>query len=144
MADAAIRPGAVHLAPARRAPLGRSLLVRAQTESTNDDAWDALGRGLARMGVTVVADAQLRGPRPRGPRVDARAGAADSRSRWRCAWAATCGRPGLLPLVAGLALAEAVRQFGVAPRLKWPNDVLVDGRKIAGVLCELRRLARGR
>ena len=47
-----------------------------------------------------------------------------------------------MPLAAGLALAEALDPL-VADRagLKWPNDVLVDGRKVAGVLCERRRSA---
>ena len=36
-----------------------------------------------------------------------------------------------LPLVAGLAVAKAV-----GGRIKWPNDVFVDGQKVAGILCE--------
>jgi len=42
----------------------------------------------------------------------------------------------LLPLAAGLAVAEALEPVGVRARLKWPNDVEVDGKKIAGVLTE--------
>ena len=46
-----------------------------------------------------------------------------------------------LPLVAGLAVAMALRQFLIPHSsflisLKWPNDVLVGGKKIAGILCE--------
>jgi BirA family biotin operon repressor/biotin-[acetyl-CoA-carboxylase] ligase len=43
-----------------------------------------------------------------------------------------------LSLVAGGAVAEAVRAAGLEPTLKHPNDVLVGGRKLAGILAEAR------
>ena len=45
--------------------------------------------------------------------------------------------PQRLPLLAGLALALSVEQlYGETVRLKWPNDLLVGEKKLAGVLCE--------
>jgi BirA family transcriptional regulator, biotin operon repressor / biotin---[acetyl-CoA-carboxylase] ligase len=41
-----------------------------------------------------------------------------------------------LPLVVGIAIAEALAVFDVHVKLKWPNDVLHDGRKLAGILIE--------
>ena len=51
-----------------------------------------------------------------------------------------------LGFVAGVALAEALAPFlpvGLQPRLKWPNDVLVDGAKLAGILLEGTLLPNG-
>jgi len=42
-----------------------------------------------------------------------------------------------LALVAGLSVARAIESLGLAPALKWPNDVLLDGRKAVGILTEM-------
>jgi BirA family biotin operon repressor/biotin-[acetyl-CoA-carboxylase] ligase len=44
----------------------------------------------------------------------------------------------LAPLAVGCALADWLRGLGLDVRLKWPNDLRVDGAKIGGILCELR------
>jgi BirA family biotin operon repressor/biotin-[acetyl-CoA-carboxylase] ligase len=53
-------------------------------------------------------------------------------------------RPALAPaavpqlaLVVGLAVAETIESLGLRPLLKWPNDVLLDGRKAVGILTEM-------
>lgn len=42
-----------------------------------------------------------------------------------------------LPMAAALAVTDLLALHGVAARVKWPNDVLVEGRKIAGILQEV-------
>lgn len=52
-------------------------------------------------------------------------------------------RWGWVPLAVGLAVADAVHAFGVEATVKWPNDLLVGDRKLAGVLCEVVPTAVG-
>jgi BirA family biotin operon repressor/biotin-[acetyl-CoA-carboxylase] ligase len=35
-----------------------------------------------------------------------------------------------------VAVAETVAEFGVTPQIKWPNDILIDGKKVSGILIE--------
>ncbi|GAB2627940.1 biotin--[acetyl-CoA-carboxylase] ligase [Prescottella soli] len=49
---------------------------------------------------------------------------------------------GWLPLLSGIAVVDALRKVAeVDAELKWPNDVLIDGRKVAGILAEVASTA---
>ncbi len=109
---------------------------KSATESTNVDA-----RG-GRPGDVFVADFQTAG---RG-RLDHRWLAPPGVNLMFSAVLDVAGREpaevAMLPLAVGLAVAQALAALpawqAVPPRLsiKWPNDVLADGRKLAGILCE--------
>ncbi len=49
----------------------------------------------------------------------------------------------LLPFAVGLACCRCVRSYGVQAHLKWVNDVLVQGKKIAGILCTTVKRPQG-
>jgi len=49
------------------------------------------------------------------------------------------GRPTLIPLAAAAGVASAIRDcYGIDARIRWPNDVVVDGKKVTGILCVTR------
>ena len=112
--------------------LGAPRVHHRVTDSTNARARELAVQG-APHGTVVTAHEQTAG-----------------RGRQGRTWVAPPGRsllcsvivrdpPRLLPLAAGVAVAEVA---GPGAQLKWPNDVLLDGRKVAGILVE-GRLAEG-
>lgn len=128
------------LRDARGLALGKPFRHVAQTGSTNDDALAAARAGIAH-GATFVADEQSAGRGRRGRQWFAAPGesllfSVVLRAQLSLEHAA------LLALVAGLAvrgaIAAASDRLGRVPdvRVKWPNDVWVGERKVAGVLCE--------
>ena len=109
-----------------------------ETGSTNDDAL-AAGRASAPHGWAVAARAQTAGRGRRGHVWESPIGnlylSVVLRPR-----VAPPRLPGLAA-VCGLGVTDALREAGYAAevRLKWPNDLLVRGRKLAGILVEAAR-----
>jgi BirA family transcriptional regulator, biotin operon repressor / biotin---[acetyl-CoA-carboxylase] ligase len=127
MADA-LSPDMVE--PLLRGRLGRPYLYRDACESTQH----AFGPGFAE-GATAVCDEQTAGRGRLGRRWLAPKGAAILCSV--LLEPPPGSRPAQLSLVGGLAVACTVEEAtGAAAGIKWPNDVLLEGRKVAGVLAE--------
>ncbi|MCS6770849.1 MAG: biotin--[acetyl-CoA-carboxylase] ligase [Kiritimatiellae bacterium] len=118
----------------KRALPGFQILVRPCLRSTQDFAISLLRSGQLRAPAIIVASRQTAG---RGQRDN----------RWWSDRGSLCMTfvlsaigepPGQVPLRAGLGVAAALARWAptAALSLKWPNDVLANGRKIAGILCE--------
>lgn len=107
-----------------------------ETGSTNADLADRARAG-APSGSVLVSDFQSQG-RGRFARVwQAPPGASVAVSVLLHPSGAPASRWMWLPLVTGLAVAAGLRaQAGVAAEVKWPNDVLIGGRKVCGILSE--------
>jgi BirA family biotin operon repressor/biotin-[acetyl-CoA-carboxylase] ligase len=115
--------------------IGRELHWHEELGSTNDRAKELADEG-AEHGEVVVAEAQTAGRGRRG-----RVWVSPPR---RNLYFSVVLRPDLPParaseltIVASVALCDALRQAGVEAGIKWPNDLLASGRKIAGILTEL-------
>lgn len=115
-------------------PPGR-LFRLAETDSTNDDAREALLAGRARHGDAFVAEVQRAGRGRHGRTWVSRAGDLFC-SVVVCPSLAPERLPSLA-LAAAVAARATVAAFGCADaRLKWPNDLLVGERKLGGILVE--------
>jgi BirA family biotin operon repressor/biotin-[acetyl-CoA-carboxylase] ligase len=116
--------------------IGREIQVFEETTSTND-VMARLARGGVKEGVVVFAESQSKGRGRMGRRwiSPARKGL----------WFSVLLRPAIQPqaatqltIAAATALARAITlQAGIVPEIKWPNDLLIRGKKIAGILTEM-------
>ena len=121
--------------------IGRDVIVFPEVVSTNDVAFDS-ARQTDADGLVVLAESQRGG-----------------RGRLGRRWVSPPGKNVLmsvllidepqrlsneaLTIATGLAVAEGVEAFaGLGCQLKWPNDVLLEGAKLCGVLVEVRAVPR--
>jgi len=123
--------------------IGREIIYHETVTSTNDIAMELSARKKDPEGIVVIADTQTKG-----------------RGRFGREWISPPGvncyftvilRPSvpqndltLFTLMAAIAVVSAIREFtGLKAEIKWPNDILLNGKKTGGILTEARS-ARGR
>lgn len=116
--------------------IGREIQVFQETASTSD-VLERLARDGVPEGMVIFAETQTRGRGRLGRNWVSPAG--------KGLWFSVLLRPPLRPqaatrltVAAAVALVRAIRtELPLAPEIKWPNDIMIQGRKIAGVLTEL-------
>ncbi|NLZ54736.1 MAG: biotin--[acetyl-CoA-carboxylase] ligase [Thermoanaerobacteraceae bacterium] len=115
--------------------LGNRICYRSVTESTNDDAKKLAQEG-APSGTLVIAERQQGGRGRMGRAWNSPAGGL---------WLSIVLRPELSPvdapkltIMSAVAVAEAIIQAtGICAKIKWPNDILVNEKKVCGILTEI-------
>jgi BirA family biotin operon repressor/biotin-[acetyl-CoA-carboxylase] ligase len=113
--------------------IGKEIHYFETVDSTNDMA-KKMGV-KAEEGAVVIAEVQECGRGRKGDRWASPKGGI---------WLSLILKPGILPvhaprltLMAGVAVARTIRQFDADASIKWPNDVLIDGKKVCGILTEM-------
>jgi BirA family biotin operon repressor/biotin-[acetyl-CoA-carboxylase] ligase len=120
-----------------RATIGRQIIVLEQTSSTND-AILQVATANSNEGLVLFAEHQTAGRGQRGNRWESAAG--------KGLWFSILLRPkiqindsGQLTIWAIETISDVIRtEFSLEPGIKLPNDVRLSGRKVAGVLVEMR------
>ncbi|MFY9217381.1 MAG: biotin--[acetyl-CoA-carboxylase] ligase [Tepidanaerobacteraceae bacterium] len=115
--------------------LGSRIYYRSVTESTNNDAKRLAQEGVPD-GTLIVAERQQGGRGRMGRMWDSPEGGI---------WLSVILRPALAPaeapkltIMSAVAVAEAIIQLtGISANIKWPNDILIDGKKVCGILTEM-------
>ena len=114
--------------------LGQQIEYYTQLKSTNEESWELSNDG-AKSGTVVITDNQFEGKGRNGRN-----------------WLATPNKSlsfsiliekiipvklcGWIPIITALAIERALSHFQIQISLKWPNDILLNGKKMGGVLIE--------
>ena len=115
--------------------IGRNLEYYSRLASTNDEAWELIAENVPN-GSLIITDNQFKG-----------------RGRFGNKWISAPSM-GLtfslilydlknlhkLPLIIGVSVCEALKEFNFKLKLKWPNDIILNDKKIGGILCELKKI----
>ena len=114
--------------------LGKKIVYKYSIGSTNTLAKE-LASKCEKEGTVVIAEEQSHGKGRLDRKWVSPAGGI---------WLSVILRPLMVPseasrftLLAAVSVARAVEELGLKPQIKWPNDVLIDGKKICGILLEL-------
>lgn len=116
--------------------IGKKIISYHSTDSTNDLAYK-LGESNASEGTVIIAERQLKG-----------------KGRLERTWLSPTGgiyfsiilRPDIAPsesskitIMAAVAVRKAIeKETGLKPQIKWPNDILINGLKVCGILTEMK------
>ncbi len=114
--------------------VGRKVVFRETIDSTQDLALSLAGKPDS-YGTVVIAEQQ-------------KSGRGRQKRKWLSPkggiWLSVVLKPQvpiskmtLLPFVAALAVCDAIKSTGLDARLKWPNDVMISGKKVAGILLDV-------
>lgn len=114
--------------------IGQAIQYYNELDSTNTKAWELIAEN-SENGTVIITDNQLKG-----------------RGRQANKWISIPGKsltfsiiiyPNALPnqinlysLIAGLAITDCLIEYDIHAQLKWPNDILINGKKVGGILCE--------
>ena len=117
--------------------IGRNIEYFSFTDSTNDDAFELISNNEAKHGMLIITDYQKKG-----------------RGRRNNTWFSTPGdnltfsliikktdeyNSGLFSILSGLSVVKGIKEFtGIECKLKWPNDIMLNDKKVGGILIETK------
>ena len=116
--------------------LGQDIYYKGEIDSTNNQA-KVLAREGAKEGHLIIAEHQSQGKGRLGRSWQSPSGTG--------IWMSLILRPHILPkyasqltLIAGLSMCEVIQEItGLEAKIKWPNDIVVNGKKVCGILTEM-------
>jgi BirA family biotin operon repressor/biotin-[acetyl-CoA-carboxylase] ligase len=114
--------------------IGQSIQYYSELDSTNTKAWELIYEN-AQNGTVVITDNQTKG---RGRQSNKWISIPDKSLTFSIILYpnAPPNKINLFSLLAGLAITDCLIENNIQAKLKWPNDILINGKKVGGILCE--------
>ena len=121
----------------RTQTLGQVIEYYTQLDSTNEEAWEMIDEGV-KSGTVIITDRQLSGKGRNGTKWQSKANRSLTFSVVIKPNNLSGSMSGVFPLLTGVAIVRALQDMHIDGGLKWPNDIMIKGKKLGGILCESR------
>ena len=120
----------------KQALFGKEIIHLSNIDSTNNFVAKLLSENLCQNGAVILADQQTQGKGQRG-----NVWLSESGKNLLCSFVfkpdnLSVAKQTALTWATSLSLLETLRKFNIEAQVKWPNDILINGKKIAGILIE--------
>ena len=117
--------------------IGRNIEYFSFTNSTNDDAFELISNNQAENGTLIITDYQKKG---RGRRNNTWTSSPGNNLTFSLVLKEQDKRKlGLFSILSGIAVVKGIEKFtGMQCSLKWPNDIILNDKKIGGILIETK------
>ena len=117
--------------------IGKYIEYYTRLESTNNEAWECIKEG-EKSGTIIITDNQISGKGRNGNEWKSTSGKSLTFSFIYKPEQIPIERIGLLSILAGISINKGLKKLNIDSELKWPNDILLNKKKIGGVLCETK------
>lgn len=114
--------------------IGHAIQYYPELDSTNTKAWELITENVVN-GTVVITDNQLKG---RGRRSNEWLSTPSENLTFSIILYSNSplNQINYYSLIAGLAISDCLLEYNIIAKLKWPNDVSINGKKVGGILCE--------
>jgi len=115
--------------------IGKYIEYYTQLDSTNNEAWETIKEG-SKSGTLIITDNQISGKGRNGNEWKSKSGKSLTFSLIYQPTKIPIEKIGLLSILAGVSILNGLKELNINIGLKWPNDIILNKKKIGGILCE--------
>ena len=117
--------------------IGKYIEYYTQLESTNNEAWEIINEGTE-SGTLIITDNQISGKGRNSNEWKSKSGKSLTFSLIYKPETIPIEKIGIFSILTGISVLDGLKELNINGSLKWPNDIILNNKKVGGILCEAK------